>query len=791
MEKIIPKNMGEQFRSDYQRYGIYVTYKRIMSDIRDGLKPVQRRILYTMSDIGAINKTVKCATIVGSTMRFHGHGDASIYDTMKPMYNWFECYLPLLKGQGNFGSPWGDPPAAYRYTECRVSDFTAEYILDDLRGAPECVNWSDNYDGTLKEPDFLPTALPLLLINGSFGIGLGKKVEIPSHNTTEVIDAMLTLMDNPNANITLIPDTCMNCEIFDDANWEEISQNGFGYFTVRAAIDINNDYSNQSFKHRPALIIKSIPDMTYMNPIKAQIEGLMAKKKIIQIEDIFDESTYDNFRVAIVLKPGADPEYVRNVLYQNTDLQKTVRINFEMLDGLEPIRLSYHDYLLSFLEHRKMVKYRVFLNRLRQIETKMHQKDAFIKLLESGKIDEVIPKIRKYKDETPELVEYLIKLLKVTDLQAKYIIGANLGGLTENALNKLKDEHKKLSDMRDQYMTLVTDERALTEYIREELLQIRQKYGCPRRSKLIHKPGAKDAIPKGPMVVAITDKGFIKKVPAGTTLGTYKNDSIRQIVEVDNSDNLIIFDSSGKVYRMPIYKLPFSDKNSVGVDIRFIFKTFNGVVANAIPEELIVKFRSKSKVKDRYNIVTLTKQGYIKKMELDEFLNIPSSGLIYSKMDQGDYIQACYPVQNSSNILVFNDKKVMRLSMDAIPTMKRAARGNMTFRSKEADGMIPSMEANAQYLIVVTKSGRMNKLAISGIPGMNTFKREFNVIRLAKNDAIQNVIFANDGDTIEVRCFNMGIVDFPVAAIPMGSSITAGDKVLTLKSDQIIYSRLK
>ena len=362
MEKIIPANVSEQFRSDYQRYVIYVTYRRILADMRDGLKPVQRRLIYTMLDIGATDHTVKSATITGANMKLHPHGDA--YLTLKPMTNWFECYLPLVTPQGNFGTFDGDPPSADRYTEAKLSKFALEYVVGDLRDTPEAVDWEPNYDNTCQEPSYLPAAIPLLLINGSFGIGLGKRVDIPTHNTNEVIDAMISLIHNPNADVVLIPDTCMPCEIFDDTDWKEVSDTGYGYYTVRGIITTET-YSNEKYKNRPALVINSLPNMVYMNQVKEQIENLVAKKKIIQIDELYSESTEFKMRFVIVLKPGADTEYVKNVLYQNTSLQVTQRINFEMLDKLTPIRMSYKNYLLAFIQNRKQTKYRVFINRLR------------------------------------------------------------------------------------------------------------------------------------------------------------------------------------------------------------------------------------------------------------------------------------------------------------------------------------------------------------------------------------------------------------------------------------------
>lgn len=793
MEKIIPVNTGEQFRSDYQRYAVYVEYSRIMSDIRDGLKPVQRRIIYDMLEIGATTSFTKSANVVGNVMaKYHPHG--STYTTMTPMGNWFECYMPLITPQGNFGTIQGNPPAAYRYTECHLSPFALECVVGDLREAKEAVDWSPNYANTCMEPDYLPVAVPLLLINGSFGIGVGKRIDIPSHNINEVIDATLALIQNPNQPITLIPDMCTSCEIFDDANWEEISQTGFGYFTVRGVTTVENDFTNDLFKHRPAVIIKSTPNLTNLTSIVEQIEALVAKKKIVQIDPngMLDQSDGDKMRFVLVLKPGSDPEYVRNVIYQNTDLQKTVRVNFEMLNGLEPLRISYRDYLLFFIENRKKVKYRVFINRLRIVETRIHEKDAFIKLLESGKIDEIIEKIRKYKNDEAGLVEYLIKLLNITDLQAKFIINANLKSLTVSSLKKLKDDVKNLMEMREEFLRLVTDEHALTQYIAAELMKIKEKYGCPRKCKLIHKPNAKDAIPRGGMYVAITEKGFIKKVPIGTSLGNIRNDSVKMVIEMDNADNLILFDSSGKVFKLPIHKLPFSDRNSNGIDLRFIIKGSNADVVAAIPEEVIKKFRQKNKSQDRYNIVTLTSQGLIKKMELDEFLSITSAGLSYIKLDQGDKVISILFCYSKDDVLVFDDKKVMRIPIDKISTMKRAAKGNHTLRSDHIDGMTRvDHSIPKEHLIVVTQHGRVNKIPLGSIPGMGTVKKEFSVIRLGKNDSIQNILLANDTENLVIRCFGMDEFTFQVMGIPIGSSITSGDKVLSVKNSNIIYSYIK
>lgn len=792
-EKIIPTNLSEQFRKDYQRYAIYVTYKRIMADIRDGFKPVQRRIIYTMYNEGYATKKAKSATVSGAVMKLHPHADS--YSSFKPLANWFESYIPMIKGQGNWGNVQGNVEAAARYTECRLSDFANEFIVGDLREANESVDWVPNYNNTMMEPEYLPSALPMLLINGAFGIGIGKKVEIPPHNTNEVIDAIIALIHNPNQKITLIPDTCMECEIFDDGRWDEISNLGYGFYTSRGMIHLEENYSNDHVKNRTALVITSLPHMIYLDQIIEQIDGLITKKKIIQIDGYYEESKDDDLRFVIVLKPGADPEYVKNVLYQNTSLQQTNRINFEMLNGLEIVRPSYTEYLKFFIQHRMMVKYRVFINRMRQVDTEMHRKDAFIKLLESGAIDKVIDMIKKYKkDDDAALVESVIKLIGVTDLQAKYIINTRLAGLSSASLSKLKEEKSKLQEMHDQYIELVTNESALMDYIERELLVIKERYGTPRKSHIIKKPSAKDSIPSGAMVVAITEKGYIKKIPIGGNFGMFRNDNVKFVVEIDNADNLVIFDSSGKVYKLPIYKLPFSDRMSNGVDIRFVIKSFNGVAVNAFPESTMAKLVKENNKKNKngtFVVISLTKMGYIKSMDISEFLNITSAGLSYAKLDKDDYIQNVIIGNTNENLIIFDKKKAMRICIDKIPAMKRAARGNQTFKSHEVDGMIASGENMFEYMVVITEKGHMNKIPIKGIPGLQTTKKEFSVIRLQKDDSISNILFASNSHIIEVRCLNLGILEFKVKDIPIGSTISGGDKVISMKNDKLVYSILK
>ena len=350
-ERIETRNSVEQYTEDMTRYTIYVSRKRVTPEYRDGLKPVQRKILYCMYEYNnAIGHTVKSASVVGRTMEvMHPHSDSSVYGTMKPMTNWFETNIPLIEAQGNFGSFQGDPAAAPRYTEVKLSKFAYDCVIGELKDSKQVVDWVETYDGKNMEPEYLPVTVPLLLINGSFGIGVGMKVEIPRHNVNEVIDATLKLIQDPDASVELIPEHSMPCHII-KTNFKTISNKGYGSYKVRGIIDI------EEYQGKPALIIKSVPDLTFLDKITEKIESLVAENKIIQIHDTYDKSTDDQMRYIIVLKKGADPNFVREVIYKNTEMEQNCRVNFEVLDGITPLRMSYKSYLLLFIEFRKLTK---------------------------------------------------------------------------------------------------------------------------------------------------------------------------------------------------------------------------------------------------------------------------------------------------------------------------------------------------------------------------------------------------------------------------------------------------
>lgn len=783
-ETILTVPAGEQFAGDYTRYALYTTYKRVLSDMRDGLKPVQRRILWTMfHDTKAVTHTVKSAAVIGDVMKlYHPHGDQGAYNTIKPMTNWFESKVPLIDNQGSFGNLEGDPASAPRYTECKLSKFALECVIGELASTSKAVDWLNNYSNTCLEPEYLPVKVPLLLVEGSLGIGVGLRADIPAHNLGEVIDAAIYLMHNPEGNVALVPDHCMACEIY-DTDWEKISKTGFGHYKIRGKIDIEN------YKGKTALVIKSLPDMTFLDTIREKIEDLVEKKKIIQIDNMYDECTPDIMRFVIVLKNGADPNYVRDVIYKNTKVEQTIRINLETLYKFKPMRMSYKSYLLSFIDMRKLTKFRVYSNVLQDIQTKIHERDAYIKVLESGEIDNIINMIKKQKTTDDSiLIDYLIKKLKITDLQAKYIINADLRKLSIGYLNKYKAEAVELEKQRQYYMALIVDDKRIEAEIEQELLDIKAKYAKPRMCKLIKGTDDLD-IPKGEMTIAVTEKNFIRKVPGGTAIGSFRNDSVKCMIKIDNTDSIMIFDEQGRVYKLPVHKIPFTDRQSNGTDIRFLVKGLTANINCIIPESVIKELAKKGTHNNKHYLISITRNGLYKRMDLDDFINVPPSGLLYAKLDQPDFIKDIIIAHSNFNIIVYSDKKAVSVNVNDIPYLKRNTKGSRSIYNAETVDGLCVIDQTKSDIIVVTESGKINRIPIMNLP-ITSNKKGFNVIKLTSGDKINSIVSGNNSNIVCIKTLK-NYIEIPVSQLQMGSSISGGEKLIAMKSDQMIRCWIK
>lgn len=779
-ETIKQVNINEQSRTDMQRYAIYVARNRSVPEYRDGLKPVQRRIIWSMyHDEKAINNTIKSAKIVGTVMgTYHPHGDSSIYGAMKPLTNWFEINEPLIVKQGNFGNFQGDGASASRYTEAKLSPFSVDCVVSELKETDKVVDWDDNYDSTCLEPSYLPAALPLLLINGASGIACGMKVEIPSHNINEVIDATIALLHNPKADIVLVPDTCMPCEIV-DADWKYITNTGTGSFRVRGIIE-TGEYDGY-----PALIIRSIPDRTYLDTITEKIDKLIVSNKIVQIMKSIDKNDDEELKFILQLKKGSDPEFVKQVLYKNTLLEKSYSVNFEVLDGITPIRMSYKSYLQAFILQRLDTKFRLYCNRLQDKQTRYHQVDAFIKVITSGKMDTVIEMIKKQKStDNTVIINYLVDKIGLTDLQAKFIINVQLYRLSAGHLAKYKEEAKELLDAIKEYERKIVDETVIQKELEDELLYYKQKYGKPRRSRIVSVEEASN-IPAGQFKLVITENNFIKKIQINEPIGNLKGDTPKSVLSVENRENILIFDELGKVYKLPVHKIAFSDRNSPGIDIRMIIKNLTANINSVFYEPVVDKF---AKSKAKYFIVVLTKKGNIKRMDLDDIITATPSGIVYVKLEDGDTVQDIMILGQHSDVVVYNKNKALRIPCTEIPCLKRSTKGSKSMPNGEVEGL-SVVTKDTTDIVVITDKGYINRLSPMALPATARNKAPSKVIKLGRGDSIKAVYGINEKDSIRIVS-QSGTTEINVIDLKVGSSISSGIKVLSTRSDMIVKTNI-
>ena len=769
-ERIVDVNMLDQYRLDMQRYGLYASRARVLPEFKDGLKPVQRKILWAMAhDVKAINHTAKCAKIVGATIgNYSPHGDTATYGAMKSMINWFETGIPLLAGQGNFGNFNGDSMAAMRYTEASLNDFSNNYIFDELYQTKTVVDWSPNYSETTEEPDFLPAKVPLLLINGSFGIGLGFRVYIPRHNVSEVIDATLKLIENPDANITLIPECSMPCEIY-DTDWVALCNKGRGSYKVRGIIDI------EDYKGYKALVIKSLPDFVFTDNIKDDIEKLIASKKLVQIHDMFDESKNNkDFRFVIVLKKGADPNYVRDVIYKSTYMTKTFTVNFEVLDGINPKRMSYKSYLEAFIRFRMKTKFRLYCNKIQDLRTKVHERALYIKVLESGEIDNIIHKIRNQKTiDDNALIEYLIRTLKVSDLQAKFIINTNIGKLSMAYLKKYKQEAKETMAEVERLTKFTINDELILEEIAKELIEFKAKYGKRRTNRLIKDESSSD-IPAGEFRVVVTSDNKIKKLQLNDPVNNRNSAPPKIARVVDNSKNIFFLDAMGRVFKFPVHKIPFTDRNSPGIDVRVLIKKLTSDIIALVYEPDLEDMLEK--VNPHYAVV-VSKKGYIKALTLEDIITAPASGIIYMKLDKGDHVVGFSWINDKHDVIVFSRN-----------TKGLKVMGNT---DEEIDGLTALPKSFAGDILVLTASCKVNRFSQLALPLSSRTKRGNRVIKLGKGDKIIALYAVTANDTLVVNGSSSGTVTIPVAEIPQGSSVSTGIKLFSSRGNILLGSYIQ
>lgn len=785
-ENIINKNIVDEYVEDAKRYSLYVNRRRSIPDARDGLKPVQRRIIWdAYNDVKCRNKMVKSARLTGSVIgEYHPHGDTAVYDAIKRLVNWFEIPIPYIEGGGNWGTFQGDDPAHMRYTELKLTPFCLDAALGDIAEIPETTDWLPTYNDESIEPEYLPVKIPMLLIQGNFGIGYGMITNVPKHNINEVIDALINLIHDPDYDVVLIPDTCMECDII-ETDFASISHLGYGKFIVRGKIDIVTE------KNRSYLIIRSIPDLTYLNTITDKIKQMIEAKQLPQISSMEEQSHIDPklgrdvMQYVIGLKPGADPNYVKDIIYKNTALQSTSSVKMQIIDNFNPRTVSYKEYLNMFLEMRMITKIRMAYNNLSKVNTELFRADAFVKYMESGKMD-VIDKMVKeniYDDET--LTKNISEILGIHEFQVNYILNASKKKFSIFYLNKLKEERSVLEQKKEYYTARIMDDNVLLNDIVEELLECKKKYGMPRNSHIISKSEMIN-IPKGRFKIIVTEKNNIKKVPASSTIGSFRDDKPKLLIEGENEENILLFTSIGKVYKLPIHKIPISAGNSNGIPVNQISNKIFGNIITVVYEKALEELTKKN---NKYFISILTSKGYIKKMDLDDFLAVPPSGIIYSKLEEDDSVRDLSIITIQSDVVIYNcTNKALRINVQDIPHLKRSTKGNITFSNielgkNEIVGM-SIMKPNDTDVLVITSNGKINRLSVLALPIGRRNTTGNKVINLSKGDSIKCIMTANEDNMINIQT-QLNNYQIPVRDLAFGSSASSGSKVIN-KNEHIL-----
>lgn len=781
-EKILENNILEQFKNDMALYGISVNLRRMIPGI-DGLKLVHRRILYIMGCIMNVkynHKHVKSASIIGRTMEvLHPHGDSSIYGAMTKLGNWFDNYQVLIDKQGSFGTFQGHSPAAYRYTEARLSEFAQECILGEILDIPNIVDYHSNFDNTNKEPEYLPIKVPLPLINGFDSIGFGVKAFMPSHNLREVLEEVINVIDNPNHNVILIPDQCQKCLIIGD-EFDKICETGVGTFKVRGIIDTEDNGKNYN------LVIKSCPDQVTLGKVKEKIEALIDDNKIIGISDIVDESTTTEpgkpeiMRMVIKLKQGADPNYIKELIYQHTSMQQTFSTSFELIEGVQKIRFNYNSYIRYFIDFRIHTKFRYYNMKLAEANTEHHKLDAYVKVLKSGEIDKIISMIRKNKaKEYNILTEFLIEKCKLTDLQAKYILSTRIASLSEGNLPDYIDRLKNVEENINLYRNMITNKDLIKTEIKDELIYISNKYGTPRRSK-IFKGKKFSAVPEGVFNIVIDHNNFIRKLNINDQMSN-KYGQCKIYLQVDNRDSIILFDDMGRSFSYEVHKIPLVDKSSAGIDIKSIIKN---ATTNIIGIYSLEQLESLSKIKlnssPAFSILIMTKLGFSKRIALEDIITTPKSGIFYTKLTDGNFVMSVNPVSQDTDVFIFNGHKCLKLNSNSILEMKRNSIGGRTL-SNEVFG-VSFGDPSSEFLFVLTMEGKYNLVTNSAIGYGNKNTSGSNLI---KNGNIISVIPVNMTDSVSVQTTN-NLHVFNISDLKHGSTVSSGLQLLPVKQNPIV-----
>ena len=715
-ENLIQKDIEQEMKDAYLDYSMSVIASRALPDVRDGLKPVHRRILYTMYGNGLYPEREfrKCADTVGNVLgQYHPHGDASVYDALVRLAQDFSLRYPRVHGHGNFGSIDGDPPAAYRYTESKMSKISMQMLTDIDK---ETVDFQSNYDDRLKEPTVLPSRFPNLLVNGSTGIAVGMATNIPPHNLGEVIDGTCCLLDNPDAGLEQLmthikgPDFPTGGIIMGRSGIRAAYATGRGKITLRAKTNI------EEFKNgRERIVVTEIPYMVNKARLIERIAELVKEKKIDQISYIRDDSSRKGMKIVIELKRDANAQLVLNQLYTYTQLQDTVGVIMLALVNGEPKTLTLRQMLEEYIKFQEQIITRRTIFDLKKAKERAHILEGLVIALDY--IDEVISIIRSHYT-SQEGKEVLMERFGLDDIQAQAIIQMPLGRLAGMEREKLKAETDELHAKIAEYNAILADEKRVRAIVKQELLEIKEKFNDPRRTEIASVEGEvdiEDLIPQEECVVTLTHFGYLKRQP----LDVYKTqrrggrgisgmtrrdeDFVSDIYTCSTHDYLMFFTNKGKVYRIKGYEIPEGSRTSRGTNVVNILPLEQGEKITCVIKT------SDISAEDRYYVM-VTRNGVIKRTEYNAYTNVRKSGLIAINLDEGDELAWVKITDGHSDVVLATRQGMsIRFHEEDARSMGRTARGVKAI-SLEAEDQVVGMvvlspDETAGDILTVSQSG--------------------------------------------------------------------------------------
>ncbi len=795
-EKIHKVEIENEMKESFLSYAMSVIVARALPDVKDGLKPVHRRILHAMNERAWRHDRpyVKSAKIVGEVIgNFHPHGDVAVYDTMVRMAQDFSMRIPLIQGQGNFGSVDGDPPAAYRYTEARL-DKVAELMLKDIE--KETVDMNDNFDGTRKEPNVLPAAFPNLLVNGSSGIAVGMATNIPPHNLGEIIDATIAIIDKPDIKIAELmkivkgPDFPTAGIIMGYDGIRNAYTTGRGSITIRSRVDIE-----ENAKGREQIIVTEIPYQVNKANLITKMADLVNNKEIDGITEIRDESDRQGYRVVICLRRDANANIILNQLYKHTQLQTSYGIIFLALVDKEPKVLDLKSMLSYYILHRKEVIYRRTQFELRKAEERAHILEGLKIALDN--IDEVISIIRSSKT-VDEADDRLQKRFKLTEIQSKAILDMRLQKLTNLEAKKIVEELQALLKLIAELKDILSSDKKILTIVKNELAEVKEKFGDKRRTEIM-KGGeditnfdVTDLIADEDMIVTITKDGMINRVSADmfkkqhrggkgvSGLSTRKEDFISIMSVSSTHDSLLLFSNKGKVFSLKTFELPESGKTGKG-------KSLKGII-NLASGEIITSICSVAEFSEDKYVCMVTRQGIMKKISINDFSNTKKNGIIAIALKKEDELVNTLEVNKEDDIVVASRMgNIIRTNLSKMRAMGRSAAGIIGMRLEQDDYIVGmDIAKKGTFLFVVTDKGFGKRVDYSNFAVKGRGGKGMAYLKITdKTGPAAGIKTVVDTDELIIASQEGMVIRLNAKDVPTQGRTSSGVRLLSIKDNDV------